>query len=49
MVLPLKHDDNIYILTNRTGQYQSVTMEISESGMYFISSIWFLKIHVKLF
>ena len=48
MVLPLKRDDEIYIFTNRTG-HSSITMETTESCMYFISNICFLKIHVKLF
>lgn len=42
MVLPLKHDDEIYIFTNRTG-HSSITMETTESCMYFISNICFFK------
>ena len=48
MVLPLRRDGEIYIFTNRTG-HSSITMETTESCMYFISNICFLKIHVKLF
>lgn len=49
MALLLEQYGDIYIFTNTTGQDPSVTLETTESGMYFISNICFLQVPVELF